>query len=74
MSGTLLWIALLVVAVLVLLFLALTLQFFNLWLQAALSGARVGYGDLIGMWLRKVNPKIIVHDIGPQKATLSPPK
>ena len=60
MSGTVLWVVLLIVAVLVLLFFALTLQFFNLWLQAALSGARVGYAELIGMWLRKVNPRIIV--------------
>lgn len=37
------------------------LMYFNLWLQAALSGARVGFFDLIGMRFRKVNPKIIVH-------------
>ncbi|RMD66272.1 MAG: UPF0365 family protein, partial [Planctomycetota bacterium] len=35
-------------------------QFFNLWLQALLSGARVSFFDLIGMRLRKVNPQVIV--------------
>jgi len=60
MPGIVLWIVLLIVAVLVLLFFALTLQFFNLWLQAWLSDASVGYAELIGMWLRKVNPRIIV--------------
>ncbi len=35
-------------------------KFFNLWIQARLSDATVGYTELIGMWLRKVNPNIIV--------------
>ncbi|MEM8781850.1 MAG: flotillin-like protein FloA [Planctomycetota bacterium] len=35
-------------------------KFFNLWIQARLSDAPVGYGQLVGMWLRKVNPRIIV--------------
>jgi uncharacterized protein YqfA (UPF0365 family) len=35
-------------------------QFFNLWLQALLSNARVGFTDLIGMRFRKVDPKTIV--------------
>ena len=37
------------------------LQFFNLWLQAFMSQARVGIGDLIGMRLRKVDPGTIVR-------------
>ncbi len=35
-------------------------QFFNLWLQAWLSGAYVGLLELIGMRLRKVDPRTIV--------------
>ncbi len=60
MPATVLWVILIIVAVLVLLFFALTLQFFNLWLQALISGAAVGYTELIGMWLRKINPRSIV--------------
>jgi uncharacterized protein YqfA (UPF0365 family) len=54
-------IAIIIVASLVLLVLGFVLmQFFNLWLQAMLSGAHVGFVDLIGMKLRKVDPKVIV--------------
>ena len=35
-------------------------RFLGLWIQAAFSGAPVGFFALIGMWLRKVNPKTIV--------------
>ncbi|MFG0331639.1 MAG: flotillin-like protein FloA [Phycisphaerales bacterium] len=35
-------------------------QFLNLWLQAFFSGARVGLFELIGMRLRKVDPRVIV--------------
>ena len=35
-------------------------QFFGLWFRALLSGAPVGMGRLIGMWLRHVKPGIIV--------------
>jgi uncharacterized protein YqfA (UPF0365 family) len=35
-------------------------QFFNLWFQALLSKAPVGFGALIGMKFRKVNPRVIV--------------
>jgi uncharacterized protein YqfA (UPF0365 family) len=35
-------------------------KFFGLWFRALLSGASVGMGRLIGMWLRHVNPGIIV--------------
>lgn len=35
-------------------------KFFNLWLQARVSGAPVSFFDLIGMWFRKVNTKTIV--------------
>lgn len=39
---------------------AIVSKFFNLWLQARVSGAPVSFFDLIGMWFRKVNPKVIV--------------
>jgi uncharacterized protein YqfA (UPF0365 family) len=35
-------------------------SFFQLWLQAALSGASVSFGALVGMRLRRVNPSTIV--------------
>jgi uncharacterized protein YqfA (UPF0365 family) len=41
-------------------FLLLFFKFFGLWFRALLSGASVGLGKLIGMWLRHVNPAIIV--------------
>ncbi len=49
---------LLIVAALV--FLALILKFFRLWLQAKLCRADVKFSELIGMWLRKVDIKTIV--------------
>jgi len=51
-----------VIAVIVCLVLFLILsKFFNLWLQARVSGAPVSFFDLIGMWFRKVNPNTIVN-------------
>jgi uncharacterized protein YqfA (UPF0365 family) len=41
-------------------FLMLFFRFFGLWFRALISGAHVGLGRLIGMWLRHVNPGIIV--------------
>ncbi|MDR2096427.1 MAG: flotillin-like protein FloA [Treponema sp.] len=41
-------------------FLLLFFRFFGLWFRALLSGAYVGMGKLIGMWLRHVNPGVIV--------------
>lgn len=35
-------------------------QFINLWIQALLSGARVGMFELVGMKLRRVDPRTIV--------------
>ncbi len=37
------------------------LRFFGLWFRALLSGAPVGIAKIIGMWLRKVNPNVIVN-------------
>lgn len=54
-------IALLVVAaIFVLAVLIFIGRFFGLWLQALVSGAPVGFFSLVGMWLRKVNPRVIV--------------
>jgi uncharacterized protein YqfA (UPF0365 family) len=41
-------------------FVLLFFRFFGLWFRALLSGAYVGMGRLVGMWLRHVNPGIIV--------------
>jgi uncharacterized protein YqfA (UPF0365 family) len=41
-------------------FLLLFFRFFGLWFRALLSGSYVGMGKLIGMWLRHVNPGVIV--------------
>jgi uncharacterized protein YqfA (UPF0365 family) len=38
----------------------LFIKFFGLWFRALLSGAPVGAARLVGMWLRKVNPAVIV--------------
>ena len=52
-----LWI---IVGVVVLTVLLVIAQFFRLWLQAFMSNARVGFADLIGMKLRKVDLTTIV--------------
>jgi len=48
------------VGLVVLGFLVLFFRFFGLWFRALLSGSHVGMGKLIGMWLRHVNPGVIV--------------
>ncbi len=35
-------------------------RFLGLWMQAQFSGAKVSLFELIGMWFRKVNPRVIV--------------
>ncbi|MCE9588931.1 MAG: flotillin-like protein FloA [Planctomycetes bacterium] len=60
-SGQGVFIVILIVAVIIVLALvAIVGQFLNLWIQALTSGANVGFGDLIGMKLRKVDPRVIV--------------
>jgi uncharacterized protein YqfA (UPF0365 family) len=54
------WIILIVAGLLALGFLFLFFRFFGLWFRALLSGAYVGMGKLIGMWLRHVDPGVIV--------------
>jgi uncharacterized protein YqfA (UPF0365 family) len=41
-------------------FIIVFFRFFGLWFRALLSGAYVGMGRIIGMWLRHVNPGVIV--------------
>ena len=60
-SGLIWWgiVAVIVIVLLVLGF--LFLNFINLYVQALVSGARVGFIDLIGMTLRKINANLIVN-------------
>ncbi|MEM9883193.1 MAG: flotillin-like FloA family protein, partial [Planctomycetota bacterium] len=60
-AGGLVLIVLLVIAAIGLLLAFIFLsRFIGLWVQAWVSGAKVSLGALVGMWLRKVNPKTIV--------------
>ncbi len=62
MPGNALFIVGVIIAALILLVLVVIVaQFFNLWLQALLSGAPVSIFELIGMRLRKVDPRTIVY-------------
>ncbi|MEI8212263.1 MAG: flotillin-like protein FloA [Planctomycetota bacterium] len=47
--------------VLVLIFLAIFSRYFWLWVQAVMTGANVGIGDLIGMLFRRVDARTIVR-------------
>jgi len=49
-----------VVLIILLLLFFFAFNFINLYIQALVSGARVGFIDLIGMTLRKINPNLIV--------------
>jgi uncharacterized protein YqfA (UPF0365 family) len=56
------WIVVIVLGLLVaLVVLFIFFKFFKLWLQAYLTKADVSMLQIIGMWLRKVNPAIIVR-------------
>ena len=41
-------------------FIAIFLKFFGLWFRALLSGAHIGLGRLVGMWIRRVRGRLIV--------------
>ncbi len=49
-----------IVGLIVFAFLIFMFRFLGLWIQALVSNARVGLGSLVGMWFRKVNPRVIV--------------
>lgn len=40
---------------------AIFARYFGLWIQSVLTGARIGFGDLLGMTFRKVNSRTIVR-------------
>jgi len=55
------WIVLIVIgALLVLILFGIIIAFFKIWIRALASGARVSFGTLIGMRLRKVSAGLIV--------------
>jgi len=55
-----LWAVVVICALFALIFLGIVGRFIGLWVQAAVSKAPVNFFSLIGMWLRKVNPRVIV--------------
>ena len=48
------------VAIVAIAFIAIFLKFFGLWFRALLSGAHIGLGRLVGMWIRRVRGRLIV--------------
>jgi uncharacterized protein YqfA (UPF0365 family) len=48
------------IAIVAIAFIAIFLKFFGLWFRALLSGAHIGIGRLIGMWIRRVKGRLIV--------------
>jgi uncharacterized protein YqfA (UPF0365 family) len=48
------------VAIVAIAFISIFLKFFGLWFRALLSGAHIGIGRLIGMWIRRVKGRLIV--------------
>ena len=49
-----------VLGVIALAIIAIFIRFFGLWFRALLSGAHIAVGRLIGMWIRRVNSRVIV--------------
>ena len=49
-----------VAAIILLIVFLMFWSFISLYIQAYVSGARVGFLDLLGMWLRKINPNLLV--------------
>ncbi|MEX0585970.1 MAG: flotillin-like protein FloA [Pirellulales bacterium] len=47
--------------IILLVFAAIFIRYFRLWIQSVTTGANITIFDLIGMTLRKVNPRIIVR-------------
>jgi uncharacterized protein YqfA (UPF0365 family) len=59
-SGAIVWVILGAILLVVLVIVAILAQFLGLYVRASVSGARVGFLDLLGMRLRKVNALAIV--------------
>ena len=49
-----------ILGILALAIIAIFIRFFGLWFRALLSGAHIAIGRLIGMWIRRVNSRVIV--------------
>jgi len=47
-------------AIVALVFLFILIKSFGLWREAHVSGAGVGFGRLVGMWIRRVNARTVV--------------
>jgi len=60
-GNAILWGLLIIVLIALLIIFAVMFQFIGLYVRALVSGARVGFVDLIGMKLRKVNATLIVN-------------
>jgi len=62
--GTILWGIFILFAVMIFLFgFIFFLSFGRLYVQAYSSGCKTPIKDFVGMWLRKVNPKIIIESV-----------
>ncbi|MEL7088760.1 MAG: flotillin-like FloA family protein, partial [Planctomycetota bacterium] len=59
-ANPILWVFLIIVGIGLLAVFFFLSRFIGLWIQALVSGAKVSLGSLVGMWLRKVNPRTIV--------------
>jgi len=55
------WALILVLGVFAVVFFVFVAQYLGLWIQAMVSGARVGLINLVAMRFRKVKPPVIVH-------------
>ena len=55
------WIPMAIMAVVLVLVLAVLARVSSLWLQAYMARAPIPMFELIGMWLRKANPRVIVR-------------
>lgn len=54
------WVGIAVGVILAIMLVAIVGKYIKIWIQALFSGARVSFFDLIGMGLRKVEPRLIV--------------
>ncbi len=59
--GSWVWLIIGVLLLVLLLGAVIFLRFFNLWIQAQLSKTKISLFSLVGMWLRKVNPTVVVR-------------
>ena len=55
------WLPIALLAIVVLVFIFIIIKYGNLWIQCYMTKTRIGFLDLIGMSLRKVNASLIVQ-------------